>query len=270
MLAAGSLAGLVVELTEHDRFDDLGALRAEIDGLRDLGALVAIDDAGAGYAGLQTIVELSPDLVKLDRSLIAGIHEDEAKLALVETMGALLSRIDSWLLAEGIEEQAELDAIVRLGVPLGQGYVFGRPAPGWQRPDAALMARVSGRNRRTTTAEKVASVMEPAALVRGVTVLRDGATEDLGSWVVLVDRRNRPLAVAGPGEPRRVRRARDRDLLTVKAGERVTDVLDRALTRSSSHRFDPVVCTDPEGRAIGMARMERLIGQVVHEARSEV
>ena len=268
LLSSTELGGLVIELTEHDQFEDPTALRTLLTELRERGAMIALDDAGTGYAGLQTILELQPDLVKLDRSLIEGLHNDPAKLALVETMGTLLSRMDAWVLAEGIETAAELDAVLHLQVPLGQGYVFGRPGPGWPRPDPALLADVAGRHLRMTVSSEVISVMEAVHLVRthsGFVVT--GTDDGPPTWVVVVDARDRPLIVCHPDDPRIRREVRDIGLQTVKSTERVTDVVDRAMTRPSEHRYHPVVCTDPDGRVVGIARMERLIREVVHQAR---
>lgn len=134
LAANGSLSRLVLELTEHEAIDDYQSVVAPLAELRDRGARVAIDDAGSGYAGLPWLLALGPDLVKLDRALVADLDRDPAKLALARMFGALTGGMDAWLLAEGIERPAELDALVRHGVPLGQGYVLGRPGPAWGRP----------------------------------------------------------------------------------------------------------------------------------------
>jgi EAL domain-containing protein (putative c-di-GMP-specific phosphodiesterase class I) len=126
----GSLGGIVIEITEH-RPLDLDRLEGPLAWLRGSGALVAVDDAGAGHAGLQQILTLRPSIVKLDRTLIAGIDRDEAKAALVEMLGGFANRIDAWLLAEGIETVGEARRLVDLQVPLVQGYYFARPAPQW-------------------------------------------------------------------------------------------------------------------------------------------
>lgn len=100
---------------------------------------------------------LRPDIVKLDRSVVAGIAEDEAKRALVETVGALAGRLDAWILAEGIETPRELDALVGLGVPLGQGYLLGRPGSSY----ASAPATVSGRIRDASVPLRSAGTVAP-------------------------------------------------------------------------------------------------------------
>ena len=90
---------------------------------------VAIDDAGAGFANFRHILELRPAYVKLDRSLIAGIDKDLIRRELVRGIVPFVRTAQCRLIAEGIETKAELAALRALGVPLGQGYLLGRPAP---------------------------------------------------------------------------------------------------------------------------------------------
>jgi EAL domain-containing protein (putative c-di-GMP-specific phosphodiesterase class I) len=101
---------------------------------------LAVDDAGAGFSSLRHIVELAPAMVKLDRSLVAGIAEDGAREAVVTGMVRFAESAGHVLLAEGVETRAELAALRRLGVQLGQGYLLGRPVPvrstQVQRPDS--------------------------------------------------------------------------------------------------------------------------------------
>jgi EAL domain-containing protein (putative c-di-GMP-specific phosphodiesterase class I) len=132
---------IVVELTEHDQVADCSALLAQIAVLRDMGVRIAVDDAGTGFAGLQRILQLGPDIIKLDRFLIEGVDHDAVRRALVTAMVAFSASIGATLLGEGIETTGELDMLRSLHVPLGQGYLLGRPAPAdrWRRPDGALL-----------------------------------------------------------------------------------------------------------------------------------
>src|SRR4051794_18371534 len=125
------LTGLVLELTEHVPVDNLTALRRRVDALRERGALLALDDTGAGWSGLRQVAELRPDIVKLDRSLVSDVDSDQVKQALVELVGQFVSRLGSRLLVEGVERFEELDAVQRLGVPLAQGWLLGRPSLRW-------------------------------------------------------------------------------------------------------------------------------------------
>ena len=125
--APATLRRVVVELTEHTPVDDLTALREQTAALRGRGALIAIDDAGSGYAGLQQLAELRPQLVKLDRALVAGIDDDPVLYALAEMIGAFTGRIDAWLLAEGVETTEQLERLHLEGCTEAQGYLLSRP-----------------------------------------------------------------------------------------------------------------------------------------------
>ncbi|HTV25448.1 MAG TPA: EAL domain-containing protein, partial [Polyangiaceae bacterium] len=139
-----SLAGMVFELTEHTAIDDLPGVVSAVAWLRERGGLVAMDDAGAGYSGLKQILELRPQLLKLDRALISDVDDDPAKRALVQMIGELGARLDAWLLAEGIETEAELRVLRQLGVPLGQGYFLARPGPPWAPLRSEALALLTG------------------------------------------------------------------------------------------------------------------------------
>src|SRR6476469_9160185 len=102
--------------------DDYDDLEFVLRTLRAAGAAIAVDDAGAGYASLQHIVALRPQIVKLDRSLVANLDQDEAQLAVIEALGTFCGRIDAWMVAEGIERPQEVAALQSLRVPLGQGF----------------------------------------------------------------------------------------------------------------------------------------------------
>jgi EAL domain-containing protein (putative c-di-GMP-specific phosphodiesterase class I) len=117
---------VVLEVTEHEAITDYDAFRAAVSRL-DGRVRVCVDDAGAGYASLRHIVELEPVFVKLDRSLIAGIGSDAARQAVVVGMVRFAETAGLTLIAEGIETVDELLALRRASVPLGQGYLLGRP-----------------------------------------------------------------------------------------------------------------------------------------------
>lgn len=135
-LASGQISSLVekvdgsrvvVEITEHAAIDNADALLLEIDRLRDLGARIAIDDAGAGYSGLQQIIRLRPNVIKLDMSLTKDVDKDLARRSLASAMVQFARDTDASVVAEGIETEAELRTLTSLGVDLGQGYHLGRP-----------------------------------------------------------------------------------------------------------------------------------------------
>jgi EAL domain-containing protein (putative c-di-GMP-specific phosphodiesterase class I) len=128
------LTGLVLEITEHEAVEDYVDFAGMLAVLRARGARIAVDDAGAGYAGLRQLMILRPDLIKLDRGLIEDVAGDEAKQALVECFVRFAERTDAHVCAEGVESLDDLLVLARIGVTYGQGYVIARPAFGWPEP----------------------------------------------------------------------------------------------------------------------------------------
>jgi EAL domain-containing protein (putative c-di-GMP-specific phosphodiesterase class I) len=119
----------VLELTEHTRVRDYQVLRLCLDRFRERGVRIAVDDAGAGYAGLQHILSLSPDVIKLDLQLTRNVDSDPARRALSACLVQFAREIGAEVVAEGIETPAELDTLRTLGIRWGQGFYLGRPAP---------------------------------------------------------------------------------------------------------------------------------------------
>jgi EAL domain-containing protein (putative c-di-GMP-specific phosphodiesterase class I)/AmiR/NasT family two-component response regulator len=132
---------IVVELTEHHRIDCYDTLLEALDRLRSHGARIAVDDAGAGHAGLQHILRLHPEVLKLDMALTRGIDVDPARRALATALVHFADDIDSVIVAEGVETTEELDVLRSLAVRCAQGYLLGRPAPA---PDSSRPARDPG------------------------------------------------------------------------------------------------------------------------------
>jgi EAL domain-containing protein (putative c-di-GMP-specific phosphodiesterase class I)/CheY-like chemotaxis protein len=123
-----SLRGLtVIEITENSVIDDFDRMRDVVRKLRAHGFRIAIDDAGAGYAGLQTMVEIEPDFIKLDMSLIRGVDGSIVKQRLVKTLRDFCREATITLIAEGIETRRQLETLQHLGVSHGQGFLFGLP-----------------------------------------------------------------------------------------------------------------------------------------------
>ncbi|WP_203531129.1 sensor domain-containing phosphodiesterase [Pseudoroseicyclus tamaricis] len=118
---------LVVELTEHAIIENYERVSEEIERLRALGVRIAADDVGAGHSGLTQILRLKPEVMKLDLGLVRDIDTDSAKRSLVRGMVYFADEIGTRIVAEGIETEAELVTLRRLGVHKGQGYHIGRP-----------------------------------------------------------------------------------------------------------------------------------------------
>ena len=122
-------ASVILEITERTSFDRVPDLRAKVKALRSLGYRVAIDDLGAGYAGLTSFAALEPDVVKLDMALVRGVDHEPIKQRLVGSMARLCRDLRILVVAEGVETAPEKQVLTDLGCDLLQGYLFGRPAP---------------------------------------------------------------------------------------------------------------------------------------------
>ena len=118
---------LVLEITEHAAVDNYEALRRTLQPAREQGLRLAIDDAGAGYASLHHIVELSPDIVKIDRSLVNGLSGSEGRRSVVRAFVMLARDLGAVVIAEGVEDVADLEVAFELDVDAAQGYLLARP-----------------------------------------------------------------------------------------------------------------------------------------------
>lgn len=146
---------VVLELTEHDEVADYEPLKQVMADLRMAGYLfcnpvgkrfpenyvkLAIDDVGAGFASMRHILALSPDMMKLDVSLIRDLDTDRPRLALAAAMVSFGAKLGIKVVAEGVETSAELDVLRYLGVHAVQGYLMGRPGPLPLKPPLSLPA----------------------------------------------------------------------------------------------------------------------------------
>lgn len=136
---------VVLELTEHTGVEDYARFGTAIDDLRSRGARLAVDDAGAGFASLLHILNLRPDVIKLDIGLVRGIDADPARRALGSAL--LHFGFDAYraaMIAEGIETQGEFDTLRALGCGFGQGFYLGRPGRLSQPPPRVATGRSVG------------------------------------------------------------------------------------------------------------------------------
>jgi len=124
---SGFAQSVVLELTERSSFEHVPNLRARVSLLRRLGFRLAVDDLGAGYAGLTSFAALNPHVVKLDMSLVRGADKEPVKQRLIGSMASLSKEFGIMVVAEGIETPAERDTVIALGCDLVQGFLIGRP-----------------------------------------------------------------------------------------------------------------------------------------------
>jgi diguanylate cyclase (GGDEF)-like protein len=157
------MSSIVIELTEHELFSADELLDERIAALRARGARVALDDAGAGYAGLQQLIRIAPDILKLDRSLVSGAHADPSRLALLEALSSFAVETGSAVCGEGIEDLDDLRALADLDATYAQGFALAQPGPSWPE----LLEGTAG---------------AVAARVRHGVRLASGATAGSGAW----------------------------------------------------------------------------------------
>jgi EAL domain-containing protein (putative c-di-GMP-specific phosphodiesterase class I)/ActR/RegA family two-component response regulator len=122
---------VVLEITERASLDEVKDLRTRTTRLRALGFRLAVDDLGAGYAGLTSFAQLEPEVVKLDMSLVRNVHLEPTKKKLITRMAQLCGDLGMTVLAEGVETREERDVLTEIGCDLLQGYLFGKPVKGF-------------------------------------------------------------------------------------------------------------------------------------------
>ncbi|MGH2785047.1 MAG: EAL domain-containing protein [Actinomycetota bacterium] len=127
MLAKVPGRRVVLEITEHARVGDYDVLAEALAGLRARGVRLAVDDAGAGFASMQHVLELKPDVVKLDTSLVRDMDTMPERKAMVSALVSFANATGCSLIAEGVETAAELEVLRELGVSCAQGFHLGRP-----------------------------------------------------------------------------------------------------------------------------------------------
>lgn len=149
------LERVLLELSEHDQVEDYAALSTTLAPFRASGLRLAIDDVGAGFSSLRHIVVTSPDVIKIDRSIVAGLDTDPVLTKLVQSLVEFGHGCDVRVVAEGIETAAEAAALRALGVDYGQGWHYGRPGP----PEAlaAIPSAVAIPEPRRSRAEALSS-----------------------------------------------------------------------------------------------------------------
>jgi EAL domain-containing protein (putative c-di-GMP-specific phosphodiesterase class I) len=293
------LGQLVFELNEAQNVEAAVDLTATIQKLRARKAFVAMDDVGSGYAGLRQLARVRPDFVKLDGSLVTNIDDDQVKITITELVGSFASRLNGWVIAEGVERHAELATLVSLGVPLGQGFLLGRPAPDWQELDPGVAKRIRDQAAESDRVAVIVSLMEPVRVRMGdgtpcgstqgcppctpdppeteaghaagagsgeggppacATGAPGGSASPDGTATIIVSNRCRPVALWLPAAgDGNGDGRRVPTSMFALPKEPVTVVARRAMTRPRGSRFDPVIIVTEMGRPLGLVRMERLM-----------
>lgn len=244
-----TLEGVVLEITDTEAASIVAAADA-IAVQRERGAAIAVAHRTFSLDDMRAVFEIEPEFVKLDSSWVDGIATDTAKLALVETVCYLAARMGVRVVAQGIEELADLAAVQRLGVGFGQGFLLARPsATGMHIAPRQLTGSSTTHGRKLPP---VARLTEPAEEVRLDEPL-DG--ERSAGYEVIVGELREPLALMR----RSGGRIQNVPLSLLAVSTSVVAAARIALSRPASTRFDPMVCVDELGGFAGVVPMERIV-----------
>ena len=195
---------VVIEVSEKEVVGDYHAFRGVLDRLRGHGLQIAIDDAGSGYSGLESILQLRPQYIKVANTIVQNLHEETIKRGVITALASVGREIDASLIAEGIEQPEELKALVDLGVNYGQGFLLGRPS-GRHCPRRGARRALTARRRDYAPA----AAHRHRGAVRVVEAQRPvGGLRDADARGDLDPRRGRRLRAARAGSLRRTRARR--------------------------------------------------------------
>jgi EAL domain-containing protein (putative c-di-GMP-specific phosphodiesterase class I) len=120
---------VVFEISEQESIENFSIFRKARDDYGAIGFQFALDDTGSGYASFQSVMELAPEFVKVDRTFVAGIDGDPARQAILHGFQTIADRIEARIVGEGLDTLEELETLRDLGIPFGQGWLFGKPTP---------------------------------------------------------------------------------------------------------------------------------------------
>src|SRR4051812_16368259 len=193
------LDGVVIEITENELVTDKADVLAAMALVRERGARLAVDDAGSGYAGLQHVMRLEPDVIKLDRALVDGVAADSVKAALIEAFVRYGRRIDAMVCAEGIEKLEDMEVLANIDVAYGQGWAIGRPAAPWAPVAAEAAEGCRARTRAALAApagrdgdalEQLAHTLSHVASADAVAAALEPVAAELRADLVVVSERH--------------------------------------------------------------------------------
>ncbi|MBL8760989.1 MAG: GGDEF domain-containing protein [Phycisphaerae bacterium] len=276
---------IVLEITERSEQQHVEGLDAQVRKLREAGFQIAIDDVGAGTSGLNRIMALRPDWLKIDRELVGGIDQDRVKQNLMRFFVHFARLSGVRLIAEGIERREELVTLIELGVTYAQGFYVGRPGSREQTLDPTLgewlreqwrgalserfrdprRTRVSRLAKPAQTAPASSPVREVAGQFLRQATLPGIAVLDGGRFVGWCER-DQVLRAAGD-----LRAAQpigflvSSDSVTATGETTVLDALDLVLSRDDRSLGRPLVLVD-EGRVTGIVTMRDLLHAIADVA----
>ena len=281
---------IVIEITEQQPQEDIAPLRAATAAFRRWGYRIAVDDLGAGYAGLRFWSELKPDYVKIDRHFIEGIDGDSTKRDFVRSIVEISRRLGCRAVAEGIETIEEMETVRKLGIGFGQGFLLGLPRriPAATLPPQLLAARrpTAGRLFTKATAGELIQAAPTIAPTASTESVLDRFHSDRSLLALPVVDNGMPLGVVTRHDLLELFSARYRRELhgrkpirsfvprTVIVEESVSlDETSRLMTEDGEQELAQVFIVTREGRYLGLGQTRRLLRrmaevQLVHARHS--
>ncbi|SEQ42977.1 diguanylate cyclase (GGDEF) domain-containing protein [Ectothiorhodospira magna] len=270
---------VVIELTEQQPIHDYGIMREAVHHYRDMGFAIALDDLGAGYSSLRHWSELQPDYVKIDMHFVQNVHNDPVKRHFLHSIREIAHSLGTHLIAEGIETEAEYDAVRSLEIPYGQGYHFARPAAspprelnGLVRQQRADVTRLRHRSETVAVLIRTNPTLTPEQSL-GSTVARFQVDPALHSLPVIhedrpvgIIRRQDILALYAQRFTRElhdrspIRFFMKRDPLVVDQGQPLERLSETITAGEAIH--DEFIITDGEGRYLGVGRLLDLLRRI--------
>lgn len=274
---------IVLEITERSSIEDFTTVKKVLQHYRSQGYQIAIDDAGAGYSSLQAIAEIQPDYIKVDRSLIHGIHKDRIKEWILETFVTFAGKMNIRIIAEGIEEREDLEKVLRMGVHYAQGYLLRRPGGELaERLDPSLAEFIHRRREQSQLLAKGAMIGEIAVdsvnfdySVHCSEVAKYFREHEEDQGVVIL-KDNRPVGLMMREKlfqqlaghygislywSKAIEQLMDPDPLIVEASLSLKDVSRLAMARDRNKLYDLVIVTSG-GRFSGVTSIQSLLEQL--------
>jgi EAL domain-containing protein (putative c-di-GMP-specific phosphodiesterase class I)/GGDEF domain-containing protein len=276
---------VVLEITESIPVADYSELEKVVACFRERGFSIAIDDLGAGHSGLRTLSICAPDFLKLDMALVQGISMDPYKKHVVAFLCSFASAVGGKIIAEGVETWEDMKTLLELGAPLAQGYLFARPAPGFQRPAPFVLERLALLRRavckgdcivgeglrslviRRTTAEKGEMTCEELERIfRKNRTLDHLVVLENEAPVGLVTRQNFFLKTGGTFgyqlyQKHPLEEIATASFLKAPVFSSVSTLAKLAMEREPDELYDPVVVVDDQELFLGTVTMKQIIAR---------
>lgn len=269
---------VVLEITERSEQQHVAGLEEQVRRVRSYGFQIAIDDVGAGTSGLNRIMALRPNWLKLDRELVDGVQADRVRQNLIRFFLHFARLSGVQLVAEGIERESDLATLIELGVPFGQGYYLGRPGSReqtldpelsewlrrrWTAADAARFrdpqrVRVARFARPAETAAAIKPVREVAGTLLRQLSLPGVAVTDGKRYLGWCEREHVLRAACDAQSSQPIGFLVGSDPLTASIDTTVADAMDIALSRDDRAIHTPLVLTD-NGQIAGMLTVRDLL-----------